>query len=190
METAIVEWLNGLGGHVAPFDHFMAVMVSDYFAPVASSSVLLALWFMGRTDLDRYRNQVTTFAGALSVGLANAQIAIINAFYFRPRPFIDLDLDVHFYKPTDSSFPANSAGVAFALATVVYNRNRRLGIALYVVAVLWGIARVYAGVHYPTDILAGAGIGVVAAIASLVIIRAFEVIPRRVLSVFRKLYIA
>jgi undecaprenyl-diphosphatase len=190
MDAAIVKWLNALGGHVAPFDHFMAVIVSDYFAPVASSTVLLALWFMGRSDLDRYRNQLATFAGAISVGLANAQIAIINAFYFRTRPFVEFDLDVHFYKPTDSSFPANSAGVAFAVATVVYTRHRGLGISLYVVAVLWGIARVYAGVHYPTDILAGAAIGFIAAFASLWLVRALEVIPRRVLSVFRKVYIA
>ena len=190
MEDAVVIWLNGLGGHFVPFDRFMAVIVSDYFVPVASSTVLLALWFLGSGDATRYRNQLTTMAGALALGLANIQVMIVNAVYFRTRPFVELDLEVHFYKPTDSSFPANSAGVAFAVATVVYTRNRRLGIALYVLAGLWGVSRVYAAVHYPTDIAAGALIGVAGAFASLYLFRKLEVLPRRVLAVFRQLYIA
>ena len=190
MEADIVEWLNGLGGHFFLFDRIMAVLVSDYFTPVAGSTALVALWFLGRDEAERYRNQIATIVGALAVGLANAQIATVNAFYFRTRPYVNLPIDVHFYRPTDSSFPANSAGVAFAIATAVFIRNRRMGIALYVLAALWGFARVYAGVHYPTDILGGAAIGIVAALAAWAIIRVLEFIPRYVLRVFRMLYIA
>ena len=190
MDVAVVRWLNALGGHNVVFDRVMAVIVSDYFVPVASSTVLLALWFLGSNDATRYRNQLTTLAGALSVGLANVPIAIVNAFYFRTRPFVDLDLEVYFYKPTDSSFPANSAAVAFAVATAVHARNRLLGKGLYVLASLWGVSRVHAGVHYPTDVLAGAAIGVGAAIAAMYLIRRLEAVPRRVLHVLRLLYVA
>lgn len=190
MDSAIVEWLNSLGGHVPVFDRFMSVMVSDYFTPVVGSCVLLALWFLGRDGVARYKNQLTTFTGVVALALANAQIAIVNLFYFRTRPYVNLNLKLHFYRPTDSSFPANSAAVGFAVATAVYMHNRPLGIALYGLALMWGIARMYAGVHYPTDILGGATIGVVGALLAAYIVRKLEFIPRRVIQVLRLFYIA
>ena len=82
---------------------------------------------------------------------------ILNMFYFRPRPFVELDVNLLFYQPTDSSFPANSAAAAFGIAFGIWGVNRRLGWFAIAVAGLYGLARVYVGVHYPLDILAGAG---------------------------------
>jgi undecaprenyl-diphosphatase len=66
------------------------------------------------------------------------------------------------------SFPSGHAAFFFALATAVtlFNkkvhpeRSRRTGIWLFVGAFLISLARIYAGVHYPSDILAGAAVGV------------------------------
>ena len=190
MDESLVLWLNGFVGRSTLLDGLMEALVSDYLAPVLGSLVLLGLWFSGSLDADRYRNQLTTLVGGISVGFANAQIAIVNALMFRDRPFVDLDIDLHFYAPTDSSFPANAAGVGFAIATAVFMRNRRLGMALYALAGLWGLARVYAGVHYPSDILAGAVIGVIAAVLATGLVRLLAVIPRHLFKAFRSVYIA
>ena len=92
------------------------------------------------------------------MGLSGLVVFIANIFYFRPRPFVDLDVNLLFYRPTDSSFPANSAAAAFGIAFGIWGVNRRIGRFAIGVAGLYGLARVYTGVHYPMDILAGAAI--------------------------------
>lgn len=188
MEESIVFWLNGWAGRSGLLDGLMEALVSDYLVPVWASLVLVGLWFHGASAAERFSNQLVTITGALAVGLANAQVGIINQFVFRARPFMNLDLDVHFYLPTDSSFPANTAGVGFAIATAVFLRHRKLGGALYALAALWGIARVSAGVHYPSDVLAGALVGIVAAVAATVIVRLGAFILRPVLRTFNLFY--
>ena len=178
MDGAIVRWLNGGVGELAVLDATMEVLVSDFFAPVTGSLVLFGLWLHGR-DAERFRNQVVTIAGASAVGVANAITALINASFFRPRPFLDNELTLLFYEPTDSSFPSNAAAVGFALATAVFVRHRRLGSALYALAFLWGFARVYAGVHYPADVLAGAAVGVASGVVVTLFWRRLIAVPRR-----------
>jgi undecaprenyl-diphosphatase len=183
-------WLNGFVGNSRFVDSAMEALVSDYLSPVLSSLVLLGLWFSGSSDVERYQNQIITLTGSIAIGFSNAMVMMVNGLMFRERPFVDHDIILHFYAPSDSSFPANSASVGFAIATAVFFRHRRLGIALYMLAALWGLARVYAGVHYPSDILAGAVIGVIGALLAAGIVRVLAFIPRNVFKAFRIIYIA
>lgn len=84
----------------------------------------------------------------------------LNQQYFRERPFIHHDLANLLYAPTDSSFPANAAAVAFAFAMGVWLKNRRAALMLIFLATLWSLVRVYNGLHYPSDVVAGGLIGV------------------------------
>jgi membrane-associated phospholipid phosphatase len=64
-------------------------------------------------------------------------------------------------KPTGSSFPSGHAAVGMAVFTVLADRSgttlgRRI---LQAIAAYVGFSRVYVGVHYPTDVLGGAGMG-------------------------------
>ena len=189
MDDAIVIWLNGWVGRSVLLDKLMEAVVSDYLVPVFGSLVLLGLWFSGGGNGERLTNQLTTITGTIAVGFANGLVTLVNAQVFRARPFADLDLNLAFYEPTDSSFPANAAGVGFALATAVFLRHRRLGVALYLLAALWGLARVYVGVHYASDVLAGAAIGVVAALLAAGLVRAAAPALRSVLRAFQSLYV-
>lgn len=69
--------------------------------------------------------------------------------------------------PHTHSFPSGHAATSFACATVIGAALPRARLPLYVLAALVAWSRVYVGVHYPLDILAGALVGVAAGIGVL-----------------------
>jgi undecaprenyl-diphosphatase len=126
--------------------------------------LVIWLWFSTRNAALREKNQRTVLITMISIGMASAVMAIINAHYFRVRPFNALPPDavnVIFYRPTDSSFPSNFAAVIFAFALPVCIRKIKYGAWMLALAVLGSFGRVYMGVHYPLDVMAGAGVGLV-----------------------------
>lgn len=74
-----------------------------------------------------------------------------------PEPLVEL--------PVTYSFPSGHATVAFACAGVLALAVPRLRVPLYALAALIAFSRVYVGVHYPGDVIAGAVLGIGIAIA-------------------------
>ncbi|OGZ00097.1 MAG: hypothetical protein A2945_00160 [Candidatus Liptonbacteria bacterium RIFCSPLOWO2_01_FULL_52_25] len=100
---------------------------------------------------------------ALAVILARGIITeVFHFFYHYPRPYIALNF-TPLVAESSYSFPSGHAAWFFALAMAVYYHNRKLGIFYFVCAALISLARVFAGVHWPLDILTGAVFGVLSA---------------------------
>lgn len=190
LDAGIVVWLNQGVGQFAPLDYLVQLLVSDYSVPVAMSLWLLGLWYTGRDAPARERSQRAVLRAALALGFAALLVLISNHLFFRERPFVHHQLVNLLYEPTDSSFPANPAAVSFALATGVWLGHRRASLVLFLLAFLWVFARVLNGVYYPSDVLAGAGIGVLAAVAARLVLRRMEPIPSWVLRWGRLLHLA
>ena len=190
VDAEIVLWLNQWAGRSATLDAIEKLIVSDYFIPVSMSLCLLAMWFVGKDTRTRDAHQRAVLRALIAVGFANLVVLMLNQHYFRDRPFADHELTLLFYQPTDSSFPANPAAVAFAMASGMWEGSRKLGAFLYGLATLWGLSRVYAGVFYPSDVVAGAVIGV--GISHLVAfgLSLIEPIPTLVLRAARTLHLA
>ena len=91
---------------------------------------------------------------------------VVSHLWERPRPFTAHPLATHLLAPmsTDPSFPSDHAAVAFAIAFAVLAFSRRAGAAFLAGAILIAASRVVVGVHYPTDVLAGALVGWTAAL--------------------------
>ena len=62
-------------------------------------------------------------------------------------------------EPHTHSFPSGHATTSFACATLLAAAVPRLRVPLYVLATAIAWSRVYVGVHYPLDVLAGAALG-------------------------------
>ncbi len=61
--------------------------------------------------------------------------------------------------PSDPSFPSGHAAGSFAFVFFVLGLHPRVGLALFPLACLIALSRVALGVHYPSDVAAGAAIG-------------------------------
>ena len=79
--------------------------------------------------------------------------------YPEPRPLVPT--------PHTGSFPSGHSATAFACATVIAWGSPRLAVPAFVLAALVAWSRVYVGVHWPLDMLGGAALGVLVAIALL-----------------------
>ncbi|RYZ73158.1 MAG: phosphatase PAP2 family protein [Proteobacteria bacterium] len=88
---------------------------------------------------------------------------IVKGLMFRLRPFSaipEVVLRVP-YGPQSSSFPSNHATTTMALAVWLSYLFPKLTIPFYAVSFLIGYSRVYAGVHYPSDVIIGWIIGAI-----------------------------
>jgi undecaprenyl-diphosphatase len=122
--------------------------------------------------------------------LTNLVVKVCNLLYFRPRPFSVQGVNLLFYRPSDSSLPANSAAVAFAFAGVAWQRQRWLGVVMGGMAGAFAFARIYCGVHYPLDVVAG---GLIASVSAYVVGRSqrvLEPLMAAIIGVGRRLYLA
>jgi len=192
-DSTVFFWINGLADHVPIVDSFMRLVASDYLIPLTMILVQVALWFIGPNPIRRERNQKSVLVTLTAIAFASLIVKVINVFYDRLRPFEQYptgEVNLIFYTPTDPSFPANMVAVAFAFAMGTWLANRRLGYILFVPAVLVAFARVYVGVHFPLDVIAGAVAGVVATFAARFVHRRVEPIPTLIIKGARKLYIA
>lgn len=90
---------------------------------------------------------------------------ILKNLVARERPsWIDPNVALLFENPTDYSFPSGHTMNGFTAAAVLLCCDKRLGIPAVVLASLIAFSRLYHFVHFPTDVLAGAVVGIVVAL--------------------------
>jgi undecaprenyl-diphosphatase len=94
-----------------------------------------------------------------AVGAAYLLNVAVKTVFRRRRPLLE-HLPALVRTPTELSFPSSHAAAAFAGARA-YAPLLPGGRALYAVAAAMGLSRIYLGVHYPSDIAAGAALGTV-----------------------------
>ncbi|MEW6034138.1 MAG: phosphatase PAP2 family protein [Chloroflexota bacterium] len=190
VDERVFLWLNGLAGRWPWLDRVMAFLVNDYFVLLCLSLLLVVLWFIGGTAEGRAHLQTTVLTTAAGIGFAVLAVMILNELFYRPRPFTYLPAKLLFYRPHDSSLPSNSAAAAFAAAAGIWLGNRKVGLFALILASLYAFSRVYAGVHFPLDVIAGAAIGFACGYLAFWLFRTLRWVPQAAIWLMRKLRLA
>jgi undecaprenyl-diphosphatase len=168
IDHEIVCWLNNFAARSEYFDESVLLISHNYLLKTGLFTVLLAwLWF--RED-DRSADRRTRLVFGLVASWMAVLVARILSFAvpFSERPLRNSDLQ--FVLPYSmhrdailgwSSFPSDNAALYFGIAACIFLVSRRAGILAFCHALLVvAFARIYLGYHYPSDILAGALIGI------------------------------
>lgn len=154
---------------------FVVLILARYLI-IVFIAVMIYLWFRkspkdkdGHLGIGYHENRQAVVYAIFALAIGFTIDLIISYLFPRPRPFIsypelvkNLDLTVDL-----TSFPSRHAMAVFAMATSVWMADlwhfRNWGILLFIVAFLISIARIAAGVHYPSDIVGGMILGIVSA---------------------------
>jgi undecaprenyl-diphosphatase len=150
------NWLNPILDHLLPF----ATDAGNFILPFVVAAIVIVL-------VGRVRGLRFLVLAVVSVVVADAiGTHIFKYSFLRARPCIAL-ADVRLLVGCTKlpSFPSNHAVNATVLATLISLYMPRLWLAATTLAILVGYSRVYVGVHYPLDVLAGSVLGIVVALA-------------------------
>lgn len=126
--------------------------------------ILLAAVFLIQK---KYQKTGISMAIALLLGLLATNVLLKN-WVCRPRPYVTIPGLDALVTAGDWSFPSGHSTSSMAAAVVIFCRTpRKIGIPAMILGVLICLSRLYVGVHYPSDVICGALIGVLAAACAL-----------------------
>lgn len=156
IDVDIFNFINGFAGKWPLLDN-IAIFCAVWLGYVLLICLVLFLF----SDFRRYWRMVSE---ALFAALF-VRFVLAKAFYllfFRYRPFV-LYEKTHLLLPFNSgmtSFPSGHASFYFALSTIIYGYHKKAGTLFFIGSSLISLSRVFMGIHWPSDILAGAILGI------------------------------
>ena len=144
--------------------HWVGTLFSDIEKASIPLMVVItaALWFFSRPGGDR-KWKLASGSGFAAAALAYAVAFVIHHAWSRPRPYMSHHISHPWSSTTDASFPSDHTTVSFAIAFAVLAIDLPAGVIFLVIAAIIGIGRLFIGAHYPSDVLAGFVIGLIAA---------------------------
>lgn len=153
-----------------------------------------ALWILLTLALLIYPNRRGRRLGlmcgiSMAIGLLVTNLIIKN-WVARVRPYefdnpLFQGLECIVAKADDWSFPSGHTTNSLACAWVLFRKApKKWGIPALVMAILIALSRLYVGIHYPTDVLGGAVIGICSACIAMWLVPKLE----KKFSVIRKFY--
>lgn len=157
----MVQWAYELEKGILLFvqEHLRNPMLTPFMKGVTMLGDLGAVWIFISAGLClskkwRKTGEMGLCAAVLSVLVNNV---FLKHFVGRARPFTVMEeLVPLIQKPTDFSFPSGHTACAFAVGFLLFRRlPKRYGLPCLLLAILIGCSRIYLGVHYPSDVLAG-----------------------------------
>ncbi|MDO8676689.1 MAG: phosphatase PAP2 family protein [Candidatus Azambacteria bacterium] len=158
-DLKLFYFFNNLTGRSGIFD-WIVIFGAEYLGWFVAVAFLAFLYFSLFSKSEKFR---IFLVAIVSMVLSRFIITeIIRFLYCRPRPFMTYTLN-QLVGEANCSFPSGHAAFFFALAMAIYFYNKKWGAWFFVVATSISVSRIVVGVHYPSDILGGAVIGILSA---------------------------
>jgi membrane-associated phospholipid phosphatase len=171
LNLGVIAWLGKFTMSSAHFNQIVHYMAGSNL--VKGYPIMAAIWFFWCRDADPKLNTRRIIIGTLlgcCLAVFVARVAN-NIGPFQPRPIANAALSPHTYvglpESTSqalyiwNSFPSDHAAMYFSLAAGIFLISRRFGAFVYLYVLLFiALPRMYLGLHYTTDIIAGAILGI------------------------------
>lgn len=167
-DLSIMAYVNQLSQYSWALDRLILFLSGNHLLKGGVFCVLIWwAWFKENEHQSLNREHLTTTLISCVIAMSIARVMALS-LPFRPRPLYEDNLVFllpYGMEKTNmeswSSFPSDHAALFFTLATGLFFVSRKLGaFALVYALVFIALPRIYLGLHYPTDIIFGAAIGI------------------------------
>lgn len=165
LDLQIFNFIHQLVGKSRLLD-LTAIFFADYFGYIFVLVFLFIIFSSKKLKEAMFNLSFVSLAILLSRGIFTE---VLRFFFFRNRPFVELGFNPLInHSASEASFPSGHMTFYFALVFALYYLDYKKWSWLFIPGlVLMGLARIYAGVHWPLDIAAG----IVVAFVSVFIVK-------------------
>jgi undecaprenyl-diphosphatase len=166
MNVDLFRMINDLGKEYTYLNTFF-IFMAEYMVFVLAF-IALVFWFTRREE-----NRMMIISATISFILAEMIGKIAGKLHSNNQPFAELsNVNKLIEKAVDNSFPSDHTILFFAFCMTFFIYQKRWRYIWIVLALIGGVSRIWVGVHYPADVIAGAVISIFSAfIASFIIYR-------------------
>ncbi|MBI4134664.1 MAG: phosphatase PAP2 family protein [Candidatus Sungbacteria bacterium] len=166
MNSFDLEFFNALNEFAgkSPISDWLIGAFARYVPYAVAALPTLIVFCRKRASTERYFTKLAVQLYAAGLVARFAVTPLIRNLWPVARPFAALPDAVRLIPhEASASFPSGHAAFFFALAASIWFYDRRFGAWFFAAAAVISIARIMAGVHWPSDVFAGAIIGIIVA---------------------------
>ncbi|ENQ3077048.1 undecaprenyl-diphosphatase [Bacillus cereus] len=156
IDYEIFQWINS---YVYKYSFLDKMMI--FFAEYAQYILIVALFILWITNKE---NRVTVFQALFACSLSFTMNRVIELFFYRDRPFVSHHIKQLVDHAANSSFPSDHATSALVITVTIWLCSRGKTFMWLILGMCIAFSRIWVGVHYPLDVLAGIILGVCTAL--------------------------
>jgi undecaprenyl-diphosphatase len=158
INVSLFRMVNNLGKDMIFLNPAMK-FIAEYLVIMLVMGIVF-YWFSGPKN-----NRIMVICGSFTFLLAEIVGKLAGKLYSNNQPFAELEnVNKLMGHEIDNSFPSDHTILFFAFCISFYLFKRKTGLLWVIAAFLVGFSRIWVGVHYPADVIAGAVISIIAAL--------------------------
>ena len=132
---------------------------------------IAALWFFMQS---RPRQKEILILACICLPLIYVISLAAGNLYYNPKPFVVEGFQPLIPHKADNGFPSHHVLLLSAISAIILLFSRRIGLLLWILTLVVGFSRVYAGVHHIVDIIGSILISIILVTIACFVIKYFK----------------